>query len=178
MTEQKSLLAAIHEEVRLHPYDASWPSKFGTERQRLTSLLPGVFLEIEHIGSTAVPGMPAKPIIDLLAGVESMAVAKSIAGRICASGYTTSTEFNETLVDRAWFMRWADGHRTHHLHVVVQDGGVWRERLAFRDALRSSPPFAARYAALKRQLAARHVTDREAYTNAKAEFIHSALRDA
>jgi len=178
MTEQESLLAAIHEEVRLHPYDPSWPNRFETERQRLTSLLPGAFLGIEHIGSTAVPGMPAKPIIDLLAGVESMAVARSIAERICASGYTTSTEFNETLVDRMWFMRWAEGRRTHHLHVVVQDGKVWRAHLAFRDALRSNPSFAARYVALKHQLAARHATDREAYTNAKAEFIDSALRGA
>jgi len=178
MTEQESLLAAIHEEVRLHPYDSLWPSAFAAERQRLTSLLPGVFLQIEHIGSTAVPGMPAKPIIDLLAGVESMSLAKSIAERVSASRYTTSAEFNETLVDRMWFMRWAEGHRTHHLHVVVQDGNVWREHLAFRDVLRSSPPLAARYAALKNQLAARHSTDREAYTNAKAGFIRSTLRDA
>jgi len=85
MTEQESLLAAIHEEVRLQPYDPLWPSRFATERQRLASLLPDAFVEIEHIGSTAVPGMPAKPVIDLLAGVESMAVAKSITERICAS---------------------------------------------------------------------------------------------
>lgn len=178
MTEQESLLAAIHEAVRLCPYDPLWPSRFAAERLRLASLLPGVFVEVEHIGSTAVPGMPAKPIIDLLAGVETIDVAKSIAERICASGYTTSTEFNEALVDRRWFMRWADGHRTHHLHVVVQDGSVWREHLAFRDALRSNTQFARRYAALKDQLAARHATDREAYTNAKAEFIRSTLRDA
>jgi GrpB-like predicted nucleotidyltransferase (UPF0157 family) len=178
MTEQESLLAAIHEEVRLHPYDPLWSSGFETERQRLTSLLPGVFLVIEHIGSTAVPGMPAKPIIDLLAGVASMALAKSIAERICASGYTASVEFNETLVDRKWFMRWAAGHRTHHLHVVVQGSNLWHEHLAFRDALRSSPLLAARYAALKSQLAATHTNDREAYTDAKTEFIRSALRDA
>jgi GrpB-like predicted nucleotidyltransferase (UPF0157 family) len=178
MTEQESLFAAIHEEVKLHPYDASWPSKFATERERLTSLLPGVFHEVEHIGSTAVPGMHAKPVIDLLAGVESMAFAKSIAERICASGYTTSSEFNETLVDRMWFMRWADGHRTHHLHVVLQDSKVWQEHLAFRNSVRSSPSLAARYVAVKHQLAARHSTDREAYTNAKAEFIRSTLRDA
>jgi len=178
MTEQESLLAAIHEEVKQHPHDPSWPSKFATEDQRLASLLPGVFIEVEHIGSTAVPGMPAKPIIDLLAGVESMASAKSIAERICTSGYTTSIEFNATLVDRMWFMRCAGGRRTHHLHVVIHDSDVWREHLAFRNALRSNPSLAARYAALKSQLAARHVTDREAYTNAKAEFIRSAPRDA
>ena len=108
------------------------------------SLLPSVFLEVEHIGSTAVPDMPAKPVIDLLAGVESMAFAKSIAGHICAAGYTTSSEFNATLVDRMWFMRWADGHRTHHLHVVVHDSHVWQEHLAFRNSVRSSPSLAAR----------------------------------
>ena len=178
MTEQESLDAAIHEEVKLHPFDPTWPSMFAAERQRLLSLLPGVFLQVEHIGSTAVPGMLSKPVIDLLAGVGSMASAKCIAGRICASGYTTSIEFNESLVDRMWFMRWAEGHRTHHLHLVVQDGNVWHEHIAFRDAVRSSPSLAARYAAVKQQLAAMHATDREAYTNAKAEFIRSALRDA
>lgn len=175
MTEHESLLAAIHEEVRLHPYEPSWPIMFSTECLRLNSLLPGVFLQVEHIGSTAVPGMPAKPVIDLLAGVESMALARSVAKRICTLGYTTSAEFNETLTDRMWFMRWAEGHRTHHLHVVVHDGNVWREHLAFRDALRSSPTLAVRYAELKFQLAAKHSTDREAYTNAKSEFIRSTF---
>ena len=177
MTEQESLLAAIHEEVRLHPYDPSWPHAFAAERGRLASLLPGVFQDIAHIGSTAVPGMPAKPIIDLLAGVESMAVAKSIAEPICQCGYTTSAEFNARLQDRQWFMRWAEGHRTHHLHVVVHASEVWHAHLAFRDALRSDAALAARYAALKSQLAARHTTDREAYTDAKTAFIRSALGD-
>ena len=178
MTEQESLVAAIHEEVKLHPYDPAWPSMFLAERQRLLSLVPGVFIQVEHIGSTAVPGMLSKPVIDLLAGVDSMASANSIAARICASGYTTSREFNEALVDRMWFMRWAEGHRTHHLHIVIQDGNFWHEHLAFRDAVRSSPSLAARYAELKQQLAAMHATDREAYTNAKEEFIRSTLCDA
>lgn len=69
-----------------------------------------------------------------------MAVAESIAEILCQSGYTTSAEFNKTLADRKWFMRWADGHRTHHLHVVVHSGNVWHERIRFRDALRSSTP--------------------------------------
>ncbi|BDT69732.1 dephospho-CoA kinase [Comamonadaceae bacterium OS-1] len=175
MTEQESLLAAIQEEVRLHSYDPSWPHAFAAERGRLASLLPGTFQDIAHIGSTAVPGMPAKPIIDLLAGVESMAVAKSIAEPICQSGYTTSAEFNASRQDRQWFMRWAEGHRTHHLHVVVHGGEAWHTHLAFRDALRSDAALAARYAALKSELATRHTTDREAYTDAKAEFIRSAL---
>ncbi|EYC50771.1 hypothetical protein AZ34_06615 [Hylemonella gracilis str. Niagara R] len=173
MNEQQSLWAAIHEEVKLYPHDPYWPLAYAIERERLLSVLPGVFIDVEHIGSTAVAGLAAKPIIDILAGVASMAVADSVIAPLCASGYTTSAEFNNTLSDRKWLMRWADGRRTHHLHLVVHDGQVWRERLRFRDALRSSAALASRYAALKADAAGMHPTDREAYTNAKTEFIHS-----
>ena len=178
MNAQKSLIAAIYEGVELLAYDPSWPAMYAAERERLSSLLPGVFVELQHIGSTAVPGLVAKPIIDLLAGVESMTTAEAIAGSICSSGYTTSAEFNETLNDRKWFMHWANGHRTHHLHVVVHDSKAWHERLRFRNALRSQPELAVRYAALKSQLTERHATDREAYTDAKAEFVRSVSEDA
>lgn len=177
MNDQESLFAAIYEEVALHEYEPSWPMTFRAERNRLESLLPGAFIDLQHIGSTAVQAMPAKPIIDILAGVNSMAQAASLAQPICMSGYTTSTEFNEALSDRMWFMRWADGHRTHQLHVVVHEGKVWHARLRFRDALRSQPKLAASYASLKFQLAARHTTDREAYTDAKAKFVRSVLGD-
>ncbi len=173
MNEQESLLAAIHQEIELHPYDPSWPAAYDAERQRLQSLLHDTLLDIQHIGSTAVPGLTAKPIIDMLAGVRSIAVAESLTALLCASGYTTSLEFNQSLTDRKWFMRWADGRRTHHLHVVVHGGPAWTERLRFRDALRSNPELAARYAALKVTFAAMHRGDREAYTDAKAEFVRS-----
>ena len=177
MNEQESLLAAIHEEVRLHPYDPSWPFAFVAERERLLSVLPDIFIELQHIGSTAVPGLPAKPIIDILAGVDSMEVAESVAEPLCVSGYTTSVEFNKTLSDRKWFMRWANGHRTHHLHVVVHGGSAWQERLRFRDSLRSNADLADRYAALKSRLAEKHFNDREAYTDAKSDFVRSVLAD-
>jgi GrpB-like predicted nucleotidyltransferase (UPF0157 family) len=176
VNDDASLLAAIHEEVRLHEYDPSWPARFALERERLLALLPGAFIELQHIGSTAVPGLAAKPIIDILAGVESMAVAQALAEPICKSGYTTSAEFNRTLADRQWFMRWAEGRRTHHLHVVVHDADAWRQRLRFRDELRQRPDLAARYAALKAELAATHPADREAYTEAKAGFVRSVLQ--
>ena len=178
MNMQESLIAAIYEEVELCEYDPSWPATYAAERERLLTLLPGVSIALEHIGSTAVPGLRAKPIIDILAGVESMATAEAVAEIICQSGYTTSAEFNETLIDRKWFMRWANGHRTHHLHVVVHDSKAWHERLRFRNALRSQPELAVRYAALKSQLAERYATDREAYTDAKAEFVRSVSQDA
>ena len=178
MTEEESLLAAIYEDVALHPYDVSWPQAFDAERDRLLSLFPGDFVDVQHIGSTAVPGLIAKPVIDILAGVQSITVAERLARPLCQSGYATSAEFNESLSDRKWFMCWENGHRTHHLHLVVHGSPVWHERLKFRNALRSSPKLAAKYAALKTQLAATHPKDREAYTDAKAEFVRPIVREA
>jgi GrpB-like predicted nucleotidyltransferase (UPF0157 family) len=178
VTEEESLLAAIYEDVALHSYDASWPHAFEAERDRLLSLFPGNFVDVQHIGSTAVPGLSAKPVIDILGGVQSIPVAEALALPLCQSGYTTSAEFNESLSDRKWFMRWANGHRTHHLHLVVHGSPVWHERLKFRNALRSCPELAAKYAALKTHLAATHPKDREAYTDAKAEFVRAIAREA
>jgi GrpB-like predicted nucleotidyltransferase (UPF0157 family) len=176
MNEQESLIGAIHEGVELHDYSESWPILYEAEHQRLVSLFPGTFVNIQHIGSTSITGMIAKPIIDILAGVDSMETAYSIAAKLCSSGYTTSAEFNESLVDRQWFMRWAKGRRTHHLHVVVHGSNAWVERLRFRDSLRSSAELAAEYAGLKIQMAATHTTDREAYTDAKSDFVNAVSR--
>lgn len=173
MTEQESLQAAIHEEVALRAYDPRWPGLFEAERERLLALFPDDFIAVEHIGSTAVPGLAAKPVIDILAGVASMAAARALVAPLCAQGYTASAEFNASLVDRQWLMRWAGGHRTHHLHLVVHGGEVWVQRLRFRDALRADAALAARYAALKADLAARYPNDREAYTEGKAAFVRS-----
>lgn len=177
MTESESLRRAIHEEVALCPYDPQWPSQFAAERERLLSLFPSQLLDVQHFGSTAIPGMPAKPIIDILAGVGSMEVAESLVEPLLNSSYTTSAEFNATLIESRWFMRWANGRRTHHLHVVVLGGGEWRRRLHFRDALRSNSELAYRYALLKHELAVQYCADREAYTHAKQEFVLSVVGD-
>lgn len=170
MTEQESLERAIHEEVGLHPYDPAWPELFEAERVRLLASLPGLLLEVQHIGSTAIPGMAAKPIIDIMIGVASMAVADLLMAPLIGAGYTTSAEFNATLVDRRWLMRHAEGRRTHHLHVMQLGGDDWRRRLRFREVLRASPALADQYLQLKRQLACRFAGDREQYTDAKADL--------
>lgn len=170
MTDDESLQRAIHEEVALHAYNPQWPALFAAERIRLLGLFPQI-VAIKHIGSTAVEGLPAKPIIDLMAGVASMEAALLLAEPLCQSGYTTSPEFNASLTDRQWFMRWANGHRTHHLHVVVHEGAVWQGRLKFRDALRGNAGLAAQYLQLKQRAATEHAQDREAYTRAKAAFV-------
>jgi GrpB-like predicted nucleotidyltransferase (UPF0157 family) len=175
MNESESLHEAIHEEISLQAHDPAWPAKFVAERDRLLALFPLDIIDIEHIGSTAVPGLLAKPVIDILAGVVSMAAARALTGPLREAGYSTSAEFNAALTDRQWFMRWADGHRTHHLHVVVHRSTVWDQRLRFRDQLRASPVLAARYAALKARLVLQHANDREAYTQAKSAFVRATL---
>jgi GrpB-like predicted nucleotidyltransferase (UPF0157 family) len=169
------LLDAINQRVEIQPYDPDWSAKFTVERARLLQLFPNVFQSIEHFGSTAVPGLAAKPVIDILAGVDSMYVADELLEPLCQAGYDTSKEFNATLTDRRWLMLHKNGKRTHHLHLVVHGQKEWQCRLAFRDALRSNQSLAARYEALKRELANVHPDDREAYTAAKADFIKSVV---
>jgi GrpB-like predicted nucleotidyltransferase (UPF0157 family) len=176
--DEESLHAAIYEDVTLRPYDPSWPAMFDAERKRLHSLFPDKFIDIQHIGSTAVSGLAAKPLIDVLAGVSSMAVAEELIEPLCSSGYTTSAAFNSTLPDSRWFMRWSKGHRTHHLHVAVHGSDFWKERLQFRDVLRANPALAVKYQQMKISLAELHRGDREAYTDAKSSFIRAAIRDA
>jgi GrpB-like predicted nucleotidyltransferase (UPF0157 family) len=169
------LLDAINQPVEIQAYDPAWPGRFAVERARLLELFPQAFHGIEHIGSTAVPGLAAKPVIDMLGGVESMYVADELLGPLCRAGYDTSKEFNATLGDRRWLMLHENGKRTHHLHLVIYGQTEWSSRLAFRDALRADAGLALRYETLKRSLAALHSGDREAYTAAKGEFIGSCL---
>lgn len=178
MNDAQLLELAINEDVSLVPHDLAWPGEYELERERLLRLMPDQFADIQHFGSTAIPGLPAKPIIDILAGVLSMESADATTARLLQIGYTTSAEFNATLVRRRWFMRHAFGRRTHHLHVVVLGSSEWRRRLKFRDALRADAKLAGEYAALKVQLAVRHSADREAYTAAKTEFVLSVAGDA
>lgn len=176
MDEAESLCRAIHEEVALVPYDPGWPAMFEDERDRLFHLFPGEFLAIEHFGSTAVPGLSAKPVIDILAGVGSMSDADALMEPLCHSKYTTSMEFNASLVGRRWLMRWAEGRRTHHLHLMVYGSEEWDRRLAFRNMLQANVELARRYEKNKQLWANKFRADREAYTEAKSDFIRKALK--
>lgn len=168
------------DEVELIPYDPAWPALYDAEAERLRSALPaGLILAMEHFGSTAIPGMPAKPIIDILMAVPSVEAARCIAIRpMEAMGYAFWA--GNPKQDRLFFVKDlppAAPRRTHHVHVCEAGGEMW-QRLAFRDHLRENPAEAQRYAALKRELAARHREDREAYTAAKAGYVEEVLARA
>jgi GrpB-like predicted nucleotidyltransferase (UPF0157 family) len=178
VTETEYLERALHEDISLHPYDPKWPALFLAERASLIKRFPTQLLDIQHFGSTAIPGMAAKPVIDLLAGVESMAVADTLLESLVKAGYFTPADFNATLDDRRWLMRWSEGRRTHHLHLVVFGGATWQGYIRFRDALLAHPNLVERYAQLKHELALQYSSDREAYTEGKTGFVLSVLRNA
>lgn len=150
-------------------YDDRWPARFAAEVERLTPLLPGA--DIHHIGSTAVPGLAAKPVIDLMALVADL--DQPIPALVDAGGYEYPPAYNATLVDRHWLCRPSAAERTHHLHLVA-DRALLDAHLRFRDELRANPQLRDDYAQLKLALADRYRDDREGYTEAKTAFIERA----
>jgi GrpB-like predicted nucleotidyltransferase (UPF0157 family) len=172
----EGLQQAIMEPVVLAPPNPAWPEMFADERQRLLDALPGRFIAIEHFGSTAVPGLLAKPVIDMLAGLATIDEAESLIDPLIALGYHYPAAFNASLPDRRWLMRQHLGRRTHHLHLVKYGDDGWARELRFRDVLRCDPGIAAQYARRKRELAGEHANDRERYTATKGEFIKGVLR--
>jgi GrpB-like predicted nucleotidyltransferase (UPF0157 family) len=155
-------------EVEIVAYDPAWPAAFEAERERLAPLLDGV--EIHHFGSTAVPGLAAKPVIDMIALVPDLDAP--IAALVHRAGYQFPQAFNATLTHRRFLCFPSASHRTHHLHLVDRRKELER-RLRFRDRLRTDPVFAGEYVTLKRALAKRYRDDRDAYTEAKGEFVRA-----
>ena len=159
--------------VRIEPYDPAWPGEFEAEKARLEPVLaPWLAGEIHHVGSTSVPGLGAKPVIDILAEVRSLEESRDAIEPLRALSYWWFPYQVELM---NWFCKPSPEHRTHHLHLVVPGSQAWREELAFRDALRAEPETARAYEELKRRLADEHMHDREAYTVAKTEFVESVL---
>lgn len=161
------------EPIWLSPPDPSWPARFEQEREALEEAI-GQWVEggIHHVGSTAVPGLEAKPIIDILVGVRDLESARACFEPLAQLGYLYAPYLPEEM---HWFCKPDPAHRTHHLHLVSSGSRRFREELSFRDRLRDNPKLAAEYAALKRELAERNREDREAYTEAKGAFIRAVL---
>jgi GrpB-like predicted nucleotidyltransferase (UPF0157 family) len=127
------------------------------------------------VGSTAVPGLEAKPIIDILVGVRDLETARACFEPLAELDYLYAPYLPEEM---HWFCKPDPAHRTHHLHLVPLNSPRYRDELGFRDSLRADPRLVADYATLKRDLARRHPDDREAYTAGKDEFIATALAES
>ncbi len=155
--------------VEIVPYDAAWPGLFEDERRKILDAIgPWLAGPVEHIGSTAVPGLAAKPVIDIMAGVASLDASRPAVPVLAVLGYCY---FPYRPDAEHWFCKPSPAFRTHHLHLVPLDSPQWSGALAFRDYLRLHPGTAAEYQELKTRLAREFHLDREAYTDAKGPFI-------
>ena len=157
------------------PYEPEWPKRFRSLAAELRAALGEVALRIDHIGSTAVPGLAAKPIIDIQVSVASFEPFEPICRPLERRGYVWRAD-NPDRTKR--YFRERPGTARKHIHVRTH--GSWSEQFAllFRDYLRSRPDLASRYAALKCELAAMYRNDRSAYTDAKSPFIWSVMAEA
>ena len=163
---------AVPSAIRIVPYDAAWPVQYEEERARIAEALAESAVAIEHIGSTAVPGLGAKPTLDLMVGLRSMDDGERCQS-LEAQGYEALGEFG--IPGRLYFRKPRRPPRTHHVHVVRHGGEFWERHLRFRDLLRGDAELARNYEELKQGLAQRFATDPEAYTDGKTGFIEAAL---
>ena len=161
--------------IELTDYDPSWRARFAEQQARLDTILePWLVGEIEHIGSTSVPGLRSKPIIDILAPVRSLPAARAAIRILQKDGWLFWPD-DPNQDYRLWFLRPSPEARTHHLQIIQHDHPNFRALVAFRDALRHDFKAQEAYSSLKEDLASKHQSDRNAYSNAKTEFVQSII---
>lgn len=165
------------DEVIVVDYDPQWPSLFAQEAEAIRQAVGDTLVAVEHVGSTSIPGVAAKPIIDILVGVTTLAAGEQAAPALEALGYEYRGE--NGIPGRLFFRKGlVQYRRTHHLHMVEPSHEQWALMLSFRDFLRAHPDEAWRYEVLKRDLAVQFRKDRRAYTNGKEDFVRAILEKA
>lgn len=167
--------------IKIVPYDAAWPSLFEAEVVAIRKVMSSVALRIEHVGSTSVPGLAAKPVVDIQISVATLAALATHSDSLAQIGYTHIPLGPFDLV-YPFFQKPADQPSTHHIHLCVRGSDLERRHLAFRDYLRSHPAVGTEYVELKRSLAAVHdgatLESRERYSLSKTEFVTAVLERA
>ncbi len=162
----------INEPITLEPHDPKWIKAYNTESRRLSNILSAVKHDIEHFGSTAVPGLLAKPIIDILIGIDFIPPTQTITWALVQCGYDY---FGEAGVPGRYYYR-RRGDKNFNLAVVQRKGELWRNNLFIRDYLTQHKDVAAEYAKLKQQIVQSGVTNLVEYSKRKADFLDSILK--
>ncbi len=163
------------ETVSVTGYQSLWPLRFAAELRVLREALQPLAPQIEHVGSTAVPGLAARPIIDIALALDQPSLIAPFSERLRNFGYQPDAPGFE---EQATFVRRERGVRTHHVQVVAAGGPAWQALLAFRDRLRAQPALAFDFAQLKAPLVGRHSPTPPAYREAKAAFVRRVLQIA
>ena len=165
--------------VEIVDYDPRWPDSFASEAARVLLALSGHVIGVEHIGSTAVEGLVAKPVIDMQVGARSLDSTDEIVAALTAIGYAYVPELEQVFPARRYFFKMEGSRRTHQVHLVERSNSEWWDRhIAFREWLRAHPEDRGAYGAMKRRLATTHRHDRDGYTNAKSEFVGATVAKA
>lgn len=159
--------------VKLVAHNPKWAECFSEEKELLSKTLGEKILDLRHIGSTSIPGILAKPILDILAAVKTLADVEAFTQDLNKVGYEDKGDGG--VLGRRFFVRGGEAKRTHHLNFCEMNSFFWESHLAFRGYLRRHSDAAKEYSALKRGLADRFPNDRGAYTTGKGEFIRSIL---
>jgi GrpB-like predicted nucleotidyltransferase (UPF0157 family) len=160
--------------VVLVAYDPLWPEEFRVEADRIARACDDLEFRLEHVGSTAIPGLSAKPIIDIAAGVPPRAPRDPYIQALKELGYAHKGAYG--IPGRDYFTRGSP--HSHHVHMLSWSSTVWRKTLLFRDRLRANPATMLEYEILKRQLAITYASDRRKYQSEKGPFIQAVLRQA
>ena len=164
--------------VTIEPYCDGWPAVFHAVKAEILLVFAPNAPAIEHIGSTSVTGLAAKPVIDVMLGVAEFKDVEEKIPALSQIGYNYIPKYEKELPMRRYFVKSALGALRVHLHSVEVNGRLWQEHLKFRDTLRADPKLAAEYQALKFGLAHEFAMDKSAYTAAKAPFIQAILSRA
>jgi GrpB-like predicted nucleotidyltransferase (UPF0157 family) len=166
--------------VKICEYDTAWPLKFEEQKGNLMNAIGNRVVAIEHIGSTAVPGLGAKPIIDIMVGLRHLSDAEECIEPLRRIGYEYVPELEAEIPERRYFHKGPSNvpEKHYHLHMVEMDGEFWNVQILFRDYLRTHSDRAREYFKLKKDLAAKHRLNREAYTEAKTSFVKSTIAKA
>jgi GrpB-like predicted nucleotidyltransferase (UPF0157 family) len=159
--------------VELVSHQKAWKTLFESEEKLICGALGDLVLAIEHVGSTSIEGIKAKPIIDIMVGVRRLSDVEKCIAPLEQIGYEFRGE--QGIAGRPFFRKGTFQASTHHLSVVEYGGEIWKKHLSFRNYLRANAEAAREYDALKKDLAAKYKNEREKYTFGKTEFVEEIL---
>ena len=176
---EETLIGLKRGTVKIVPYNPAWAQIFEQEKLALKKMFGDRILAIEHVGSTAVPELPAKPIIDINVAITSLIDVQDFIEKLPTLGYQYLPNRSYPVPEydyRHFFIKGPESNRTHHLKLIELYNKEWKDSILFRDYLRLNKEARDRYTTLKQQLTEKYADDRASYTEGKTEFIHEIIR--
>ncbi|MBD3208477.1 MAG: GrpB family protein [Candidatus Nealsonbacteria bacterium] len=172
----KKIIGLERGRVRLSPYNPRWKKLYEQERKRIVSVIGGHILDIQHVGSTSIPGVKAKPIIDIAIGVRDLKTGRNCIKPLEELGY--EYKHDAGIKGRHFFAKGSEKNRTYYVHVEKLNGQLWKNHILFRDYLRAHKQAVREYNKIKEGLAEKYKDDRDSYSAEKNSFIEEIIRKA